>query len=113
MAKYYKYTSNSGIVGRTLHQKTAAKAAVDPDAEISTDVGAPLFESTETTRSKGLRPRMVELVRVNTDTGVIAGVLRVPIATATRWNAIAATDSFEINNQTWKVRRKIAEEFGV
>ena len=113
--KYYKYTSDSGITGRTMHRGAGvnAKTVVDPNAEVSTAPGAPLFEISERRRSFGLRPRHVELVRVNTDTGVIIGARKVAIATAARFAAIAATDTFDIGGQTWRVRRKVAEEFGV
>ncbi len=113
--KYYKYTSDSGTVGRTMHRGAgvASKTTVDPDAEVSTAPGAPLFEISESRRSFGLRPRHVELVRVNTDTGTIVGTRRVAVATIARFNAIAATDTFDIGGQTWRVRRKVAEEFGV
>ena len=113
--KYYKYTSDGGTVGRTMHRGAGvtAKTTVDPDAEISTAPGAPLFEISESRRSFGLRPRHVELVRVNTDTGTIVGLRKVSIATAARFAAIGAADTFDIGGQTWRVRRKVAEEFGV
>ena len=114
--KYYKYVSDTGgITGRTMHRGAGvtAKTTVDPDAEISTAPGAPLFEISERRRSFGLRPRHVELVKINSDTGTIVGVRKVAIATAARFAAISPTDDFTIGGQTWKVRRKVAEEFGV
>ena len=113
--KYYKYTSDSGITGRTMHRGAGAtaKTVVDPNAEVSTSPGAPLFEISERRRSFGLRPRHVELVRVDSDTGTIVGTRRVAVATIARFNAIGANDAFTINDQEWRVRRKVAEEFGV
>jgi hypothetical protein len=115
MAKYYEYTpSKEGLPkGRTLHRLPALKDLVDPSAPASTDPGAALWEVSETAKSKGLRPRTVELVRVDDETGVIRGIVRVAIATEARWNEISNTDTFVLDGKRYKLRRKIAEEYGV
>jgi hypothetical protein len=115
MAKYYEYTpSKAGLPkGRTLHRNTDLKAIVDPSAVVSTNPGAALWEISETTNSKGLRPRSVELVRIDGDSGTIKGIIRVAIATEARWNEITDSDSFVVDGKQYKLRRKIAEEYGV
>jgi len=115
MAKYYEYTpSKSGLPkGRTLHRNSDLKALVDPSAVVSTNPGAALWEVSETAKSKGLRPRTVELVRVDDDTGTIKGIVRVAIATEARWNEISDNDNFVLDGKRYKLRRKIAEEYGV
>jgi len=114
--KAYVYESNtlSGIECRTIHRNTALKAAVDPNAQVSTNLGAPLFEISESVRSKGLRPRHVVLGRVNTSTGfMLKGAKKVAISTQARWEEISSDDTFTVNNATYKVIRKVAEEVGV
>lgn len=115
MAKYYEYTpSKEGLPkGRTLHRLPALKEIVDPGAPASTNPGAALWEISESAKSKGLRPRSVELVRVDQDTGVIRGIIRCAISTQSRWEAITDQDSFVVDGKSYKLRRKIAEEYGV
>lgn len=114
MTKYYQYFSDkSGIIGRTRHQRTDLKEIVDPGAAISVNPGLPLFEISETEQSYGLRPRHVELVEVDLDTGGIKGTVKVAIATRERWDAISSNDSFNVGGKNFRLRRKVAEEFGV
>jgi hypothetical protein len=113
--KAYVYVS-SGLEDypcRTIHRNTALKTAVDPNAQVSTNPGAALFEISETTRSKGLRPRHVVLGRVSTSTGFLLGSpKKVAISTQERWEEISPTDTFTVNNVTYRVIRKVAEEVG-
>jgi hypothetical protein len=114
--KAYVYQSSGApdLSCRTIHRNTALKAAVDPNAQVSTDLGAALFEISETTKSKGLRPRHVVLGRVSNSTGFRLGSpKKVAIATQERWEEISPTDTFTVNNVTYKVIRKVAEEIGV
>jgi len=114
--KAYKYTS-SGLEDRkcrTIHRNTALKEAVDPDAEVSKDLGAALFEISETVRSKGLRPRHVVLGAINNDTGFrTGGTAKVAIASVERWEEIDEDDEFTVGGKTYKLIRKVAEEIGV
>jgi len=115
VAKYYEYTpSREGLPkGRTLHRNTALKGIVDPAAVVSTNPGAALWEVSETAKSKGLRPRTVELVRVDDETGTIKAVIKVAISTQARWNEITENDTFVVDGKRYRLRRKIAEEYGV
>jgi hypothetical protein len=114
--KAYVYQS-SGIPNyscRTIHRNTTLKEELDPEAEVSEDLGAALFEISETTRKKGLRPRHVVLARVNPDTGFrLGGVKKVAISTQARWEEISPAEEFTIDGATYKVIRKVAEEIGV
>jgi len=110
----YQSTGLEGRSCRTIHRNVALKEAVDPNAQVSDDLGAALFEISETTRTKGLRPRHVVLGQLNTETGFrTGGVRKVAIATVERWEEITADDNFTIDGKTYKMIRKVAEEIGV
>jgi hypothetical protein len=114
--KAYVYESSGleGVPCRTIHRNTALKTAVDPNAQVSTNPGAALFEISESVRSKGLRPRHVVLGRISSSTGFLLGSpKKVAIATQARWEEISPGDQFTVNNTVYKLIRKVAEEVGV
>jgi len=113
-AYVYQSTGLEDRACRTIHRNVALKQAVDPQAQISTDLGAALFEISESVKKKGLRPRHVVLGQLNTETGFrTGGVRKVAISTVERWEAIDPDDTFTIEGKTYKLIRKVAEEIGV
>jgi len=109
-----KYTPNHPIDGSaTAMIKTRDKEVLDLVNAQETQLGSgPLFEVSETRRKYGLRPRGVLLGVRDSTYGTIVKRRFVPIVTPTRWAQISLGNTFTINNQTWVVIRKEAEEVG-
>jgi len=116
MARVYniKYIPNHPIDGSsTAMIKTRDKDVLDTVNAEETELGSgPLFEVSETRRKYGLRPRGVLLGVRDSTYGTIVKRRFVPIVKPSRWNQISLGNTFSLNNQTWVVIRKEAEEVG-
>jgi hypothetical protein len=116
MARVYniKYIPNHPIDGSaTAMIKTRDKEVLDLVNAETTETGSgPLFEVSETRRRFGLRPRGVLLGVKDSTYGTITKRRFVAIVKPSRWNQISLGATFTINNQTWTVIRKEAEEVG-
>ncbi|QUV82379.1 hypothetical protein J8C01_03375 [Chloracidobacterium sp. D] len=110
--RYYRYISDQLGEGRILVKNVEAFLAVNPQAQISTNVTAPLFRVSLNQRQVGLKPRGVELVEFDPSSGSIISRLFVPVTTPSDFENIQVSQSYLINGKGYGVHRKRYEVIG-
>jgi len=110
--RYYRYISDQLGEGRILVKNVEAFLAVNPQAQISTNVTAPLFRVSLNQRQVGLKPRGVELVEFDPSSGSIISRLFVPVTTPSDFENIQVGQSYLINGKSYGVHRKRYEVIG-